>query len=82
MLFKKALGLRQRCFRSDFSKVADGKWPLIAFNYVNNIGNFIHTYIRGVTKQSNEVTSNEVTRNRVTGKKFQGSKILKSFKNM
>ena len=38
--------------------------------------------MRGVTKQSNEVTSNEVTENRVTRKKFQGSKILKSFKNM
>ena len=29
LLFKKAFGLRQRCFRSDLSKAADGKWPLI-----------------------------------------------------
>ena len=26
---KKALGLRQRCFRSDLSQAADGKWPLL-----------------------------------------------------
>ena len=39
-------------------------------------------YWRGVTKQSDEVTSNDVTENRVTGKNFEGSKILKSFKNM